>query len=103
MIILIQAEIAEKVLSNNDATIQGILLAVIVVLIGFLGILWKSKLADEKYIREQDKATIELCMTLTNTVDTVATLGEKNGEGIRSTHEKVKQILELMKQRLNHN
>lgn len=69
--IVIQAEVAKELINNNDATIQGILMAVIVILIVTIGLLWKSKLQDEKYIREQDKETLKILLELTNTLKDV--------------------------------
>lgn len=97
---LLQAEIAKDLLNNNDATIQGILLAVIVILLTFIGLLWRAKLSDEKYIREQDKANLEMLLTVTNTVKDIGETSTKNGEKIDVVNIKASSILDIIKERL---
>lgn len=93
--ITIQAEIAKELINNNDATIQGILLSVIVISWVVIGVLWKAKLADEKYIRTQDKATVELCLTLTTNVKESSNVGSKNNDAIL-------KVLSICSEMLSH-
>lgn len=96
----LQIETAKELINTNDATIQGILLAVIVILITFIGILWKSKQTDQTYIREQEKANLELYMNITNTMNDIAKNSEKNGNKLESLQEKVVTILNTIQERL---
>jgi len=96
----LQAEIAKDLINNTDATIQGILLAVIAVLLTIIWILWKAKLEDEKYIREGDKANLELYLLMTNTVKEVAKTSEENGKSLVTVKDKVSHILNIINERL---
>ena len=98
--ILLQLEVAQKLLNSQDTTLPGFLLAVIVILIFAIGVLWKSKIADEKYIRAQDRANIELYMALTNTVDDVYKTSNTNGDKLTGVDFKIQEILNIIKERL---
>ena len=97
---VLQVDIAKDLLNNNDATVQGILLAVIVILLVAIGILWKSKLEDIKYIRDQDKANTELMMSITNTMDDLAKTSDSSGIKLDDLKDKVNNILNLITERL---
>ena len=62
-------EVAKDVINTNDATIIGVLLAVIIVLLAAIGMLWKKHTEDEKYIREQDKANLEMLSLLSKNAE----------------------------------
>lgn len=101
MLNVLQAEIAKDLLNNNDATIQGILLAVIAILLLAIGILWKSKMEDVKYIREQEKSNLELYMNITKTMDDISKSSDRQGLKLEALHEKAVTILNIIQERLN--
>jgi glucose uptake protein GlcU len=98
--ITLQIEVAREVINTNDATIIGILLAVIIVLLTFIGILLKSKKADETYIREQDKANLEMLLGITSTIKEVGHVSSKNAIKIDAINLSTNSILEIIKDRL---
>jgi len=97
---ILQANLAQELLTKNNSTIQGVLLAVIVLLITAVVILWKTHLADEKYIREQDKANLEMLLTVTNTVKDIGDTSDKNGNKIDKLNTTADNILGIIKERL---
>jgi hypothetical protein len=98
--ITLQIEVAKEVINTNDATIIGILLAVIIVLLTFIGILLKSKKADETYIREQDKANLEMLLGITSTIKEVGSVSSKNAIKLDAINLNTNSILEIIKDRL---
>jgi hypothetical protein len=95
-----QIEVAKELLNTRDSTAEGILLAVIVVLLTALGILWRAKCADEKYIRENDKANLIVLQSITEAVANITKVSTKNGEKIGEVHIKASSILDIIKERL---
>jgi hypothetical protein len=95
-----QIELAKDVINNTDATIIGILLAVIIVLIVFIGFLLKAKLKDEEYIREQDKANLEMLLGITSSVKETGISTDRAAIKIDSINIKTTSILEIIKDRL---
>ena len=93
----IQAEIAQELISNDDATIIGILLAFIVLLITVIGLLWRQKVKDEDYIREQDKANIEMLNLITNAVTELGKSSDSNTLKLDSVNTRTSTILEIVK------
>ena len=91
---------AKDVINNTDATIIGILLAVIIVLIVFIGFLLKAKLKDEEYIREQDKANLEMLLGITSSVKETGISTDRTAIKIDSINIKTTSILEIIKDRL---
>lgn len=98
---VLQAEMASKLINNTGATIQGILLAFIVILITFLGVLWRARVEDQKYIREQDKANLEMLLTVANTVKDIGAVSSKNGDTLGDVKETSTTILSIIKERLS--
>jgi len=70
------------------------------IIIVAIGILWKSKLEDIKYIRDQDKANTELMMSITNTMDDLAKTSDSSGIKLDDLKDKVNNILNLITERL---
>ena len=102
MILLTQIEVAKDLLNKDDATIIGVLLAVIAVLLFAIGMLWREKLKDQAYIRDQDKENMKILETLTMNMNLVG-----NDVGIirdttGNTNTMAKNILEAIKERLKH-
>ena len=96
----LQAEVAKDLLSTNDATIVGILLAFISILLGAIVMLWKKIQKNEDYIREQDKANLEMLSAMTRNAET---LGQDISHVKDYTIEAkpvINQILETIKERL---
>lgn len=102
MVLFTQIEVAKDLLNKDDATIIGVLLAFIVVLLFAVGILWRDKLKDQAYIREQDRENMKILETLTMNMNLVGndvgTIKNTTGE----THVKVDNILEAIRERLKH-
>lgn len=97
----LQIEVAKDLLNNSDATIQGILLSFIAILLAVIYYLWKSKLADEAYIREQDKANLEMLLSITTAVKEVGTNTSKNTTKLETMSLSVNEILSIIRERLN--
>lgn len=95
-----QLENISDIISTNDATIIGILIAVIVLMAFLLRTLWKTYQAQIIYISKQDKANLEMLMSVTNTVKDVSEASKDNGEKIDSLKEKATVILGIIKERL---
>ena len=100
MIIISQIEVAKDVLNNNDATIQGILLAVIVILLVAIGMLWKKLNDQEAYIKSQDKENLKMIYSVTGTVDSFGT-NINDIKGItQDNNDKASTILTIVRERL---
>tara|TARA_R110000744_G_scaffold195512_1_gene314570 strand:+ start:29183 stop:29485 length:303 start_codon:yes stop_codon:yes gene_type:complete len=97
----LQIEVAEKLLNNNDATIQGILLAFIVILLVFLGILWKEIKELNAYIKTQDKANLEMLSELTKYSENLGKDVSHIRDYTNETKPKVDGILSIIEKRLN--
>lgn len=96
----LQVETAKDLLNTNDATIIGVLLAVIVVLI-YWNIRTDKKLEKgNTYIREQDKANLTMIQDLINTVNKIGNTSEKNADKIDNVDNKASDILTIIKERL---
>lgn len=98
-----QIEVAKELLNNSDATIQGILLSVIAILLVFIGMLWKSKINDQDYIREQDKANLEMLLKVTSTIDGLGKDVNKIDETTSANNTITSNILGIIKERLRSN
>ena len=61
---LLQLETALEHLSSDNATVEGVLIGVVIALIFFIAYLLKRLDKKEEYIREQDKQNIEMFNTL---------------------------------------
>lgn len=99
--IAIQIEIAKELINTNDATIVGILLGVIAILITAIGILWKKHIKDEEYIRAQDKANLEMLSALTKNAELLGNDIAHVKDYTIEAKPVINNILETIKERLN--
>jgi hypothetical protein len=96
----LQIETATKLINTTDATIIGILLFIIVLLVTAIGFLWNQKQKDEKYIREQDKANLEMLLLITNSIKDVGKSSDSSLIKLDAINTRTSTILELIKERL---
>lgn len=100
MTITAQIEIAKDVINTNDATIIGILLAVIVILLVAIAMLWKKINEQDTYIKSQDKENLKMIYTVTGTVDSFG-VNINDIKGItKDNNDKASTILTLVQERL---
>ncbi len=96
-----QIDTAKELLNTSDATAIGLLLCFCFILIAANVIQWKKSIKDSEYIREQDKANLEMLSTLSKNAEL---LGSDVGE-IKSktsdTNPKVQLILDIIQTRLS--
>lgn len=95
-----QVEVAKELINNTDATTIGVLLAFIVILIFAIYVQWKKANKDEEYIRQQDKANLEMLSSL---VKNAELLGNDVSDIKNYTTEMkptINQIAEIVKTRL---
>ena len=95
-----QAELAKELLNNHDSTVEGILLGASVILLTMLWTLWKQNLIDKKYIREQDKANLEMLLGLTNTIDKLNVRTNESHNKMENIKLQTSNILQLIQDRL---
>ena len=98
---ILQVEIAEKLINNNDATIAGILLAFITILLVFIGVLWKEMLKLNLYIKTQDKANLNMLSDLTKFTEILGKDVSHIKDYTEETKPKVDGILLIIEKRLN--
>lgn len=102
-ILIGQAEVAKDLINNTDATVQGILLGVVAVLITFIGILWKSNEKKDEYIRSQDKANLQMLSDLAKNSESLGgTINKVEGHTSEMRPE-IKMILDRILQIQKHN
>ncbi len=102
-IIIIQAGTLKELVSTNDATIVGVLLAFIALLI-YWNIRTDNKLVEaNKYTRDQDKANLIMMQDLISAMNVVGGTSEKNAIKIDGVNSKTEAILTIIKERLNVN
>ncbi|WP_299153033.1 hypothetical protein [uncultured Christiangramia sp.] len=99
---MLQADLVKDVINTNDATIIGILIAVIIILIGAILKLWNKIGKQEDYIKEQDKENLKMIYTVTGTVNSFG----DDLKGINSTtsdnNVKISQLLTVVLERLKN-
>lgn len=100
MITTIQGEIIRDLISTNDATIIGILIAFIGLLIYNTVRLDKKVEKSNDYIREQDKANLTMINDLITAVNSIGDTSEKNATRIEGVSDKTSAILTIIKERL---
>ena len=98
---ILQIEVAEKLINNNDATIAGILLAFITILLVFIGVLWKEMLKLNLYIKTQDKANLNMLSDLTKFTEILGKDVSHIKDYTEETKPKVDGILLIIEKRLN--
>lgn len=96
----LQVEIARDVINTSDATIIGVLLAVIVILLVAIGMLWKKLGENQAYMINQDKENLKMIYAVTGTVDSFGT-NINDIKGItRDNNDIVKRLHTLVSERL---
>lgn len=104
---LIQVDTVKDLVSTNDATVIGVLLAFIAILIYWI-LRTEKKLekADEKlekantYTKEQDKANLIMLQDLIHTLNAVGQTSEKSAIKIEGVDSKADNILTIINERL---
>ncbi|AGH56774.1 hypothetical protein Phi19:2_gp031 [Cellulophaga phage phi19:2] len=97
-----QAEIAKELISTNDATITGILLAFISILLVGIGFLWKEVQKLQEYIRSQDKANLEMLSALARSSETLGSDMNYIKDYTIEIKPKINQVLEIIQKRLDN-
>jgi len=101
-LILIQGvDVAKDLINTTDATIIGILLAVVVVLLTAIWILWKKIQKDEDYIRTQDRANLEMLAAMTKNAELLGLDINHIKDYTIDMKPEIKTIAEIIKTRLN--
>lgn len=95
-----QAEVAKDLLSTTDATIIGVLLAFIVILLTAIVMLWKKIQKNEDYIREQDKANLDMLAAMTRNAEMLGADISKVKDYTIDAKPVINQTLEIIKNRL---
>lgn len=99
-LIILQAEVVKDLISTNDATIVGILLGFIALLI-YLYLRTDNKLIKaNEYTREQDKANLLMMQDLITSMDTVGKTSQDNAQKLEGVHNKAEIILTIIRERL---
>ena len=88
------------VINTNDATIVGILLSFIIVLLFAFSHLWKRYQKELEYSKEQDKENLLIMAKITETVSDVARQGERRDVKIDRIKEDSSNILSIILERL---
>ena len=101
--ITIQIEVAKSVLNTNDATIIGVLLGVIVMLIVVIGMLWKKLGSKEDQIINENKENLKMIYAVTATVDSFGKDVADIERTTTDTNQKAHSLLEIIKERLKVN
>lgn len=102
MYTILQQEIVKDLISTNDATIIGVLIAFIGILI-YHNVRTDKKLEKcNEYIREQDKANLTMIQDLINAVNLIGNTSEKNAVKIEGVDNKTSSILTIVKERLKN-
>lgn len=96
-------ETATSLLSKNDTTIVGVLLFFVVLLMIALRVIWKAYQEEVTYIKEQDKANLEMMMKITSTVGNVSEQADKIDDKVDTIKETTSSILGIIKERLQKN
>jgi hypothetical protein len=99
-LIILQAEVVKDLISTNDATIIGILLGFIALLI-YLYLRTDNKLIKaNEYTREQDKANLLMMQDLITSMDVVGKTTQNNAKRIEGVHSNSETILTIIRERL---
>ena len=93
-------ENATKLLSTNDATVVGVLLFFLVLSALVVKILWTAYQKELEYIKEQDKANLEMLYKITSTVGVVSDQLDKTDEKVDDIKTNTTTILGIIKDRL---
>ena len=101
MIFLIQSDVAERLLSKQDVTVIGLSLAFIVILLVIITKLWKAKQESDQYIREQDKANLQVLNALANSLNGVETKVEKGNDKIDDVSSQISTLRGDLLNKLN--
>ena len=98
--LIMQAETVKELISTNDATVIGVLLAFIAILI-YWNLRTDKKLEERNtYIREQDKANLLMMQDLVSSMNTIGQTSQKNATKIESVDSTTSDILTIIKERL---
>ncbi len=95
-----QAEIATELLNKDDTTTIGVLLAFIVILIAANVIQWKKQGESDKYIREQDRANLEMLSSLAKNAELLGQDLDKVKDYTVETKPRIIRVLEILENRL---
>lgn len=98
---LLQIETALDKLSSNDATVEGVLIGVIIMLVSFIVYLLKRAGELENYQREQNKANLEMIGDITNKItNSENNIGEIK-DMVNANSSTITEILTIVRERLN--
>lgn len=86
--IIIQEEIVKDLISTNDATIIGILLGIVALMIFWIIRQDKKITEANNYIRASDKETLKILLELTNTLKE----GNESGKEVKNLVQETKEI-----------
>lgn len=102
LLFLIQLKDATEVLSKNDVTVIGVLLFVILMMATALGFLWRAYRDNEQYIKEQDRANLEMLKDVTAAVKDVATHTNDNRASLGDLRLQSQRMMDLIDTRLTN-
>lgn len=103
MILPAQIDVAKDLLNTNDATIIGVLLGVIVMLIAVIGMLWKKLGEKEDQIVAENKENLKMIYAVTGTLDSFGKDVADIERITSDTNQKTISLLEIIKERLKIN
>lgn len=91
----------KEFISLNDATIIGVLVSVIILLIWDRNTIKKELAADREYIRDQEKANLKMLLDLSGAIDGLGKDVTRIHSNTENNGDIAKSILVIVKERLN--